>query len=97
MVYCNLLPKCMTVEQAFTQYIDARDHILSPSTIRCYEIIRDIRLQSIMHINIMQLTINDIQRAINLDAKRLSQKSLKGSLSLLKSVLGVQGIEINTK
>ena len=93
----GILPKCMTVEQAFTQYIDARDHILSPSTIRGYEIIRDTRLQSIKHINIMQLTINDIQRAINLDSKRLSHKSLKGSLSLLKSVLGVQGVEINTK
>ena len=73
----------MTVEQAFTQYIDARDYILSPSTIRGYEIILKTRLQSIMKTNIMQLTINDIQRAINLDARRLSHKSLKGSLALL--------------
>ena len=93
----GVLPKCMTVEQAFTQYIDARDYILSPSTIRGYEIIRKTRLQSIMKTNIMQLTINDIQRAINLDARRLSHKSLKGSLALLKSVLGVQGVDINIK
>ena len=28
------VPRNMTVEQAFTQYIEARDHVLSPSTIR---------------------------------------------------------------
>lgn len=93
----GVTPKCMTVEQAFTQYIEARDQVLSPSTIRGYHIVRDTRLQSIMHCNIMQLTMNDIQRAVNLDAKRLSHKSLKSSLSLLKSVLAAQGVEINTK
>jgi len=93
----GVTPKYMTVEQAFTQYIEARDQVLSPSTIRGYHIVRDTRLQSIMRCNIMQLTMNDIQRAVNLDAKRLSHKSLKSSLSLLKSVLAAQGVEINTK
>lgn len=93
----HTIPRSMNVEQAFTQYIEARDNVLSPSTIRGYRIIQDTRLQSIMRINIMQLTINDIQRAVNLDAKRLSHKSLKSSLSLLKSVLAVQGVEINIK
>lgn len=45
----------------------------------------------------MQLTLNEIQRAVNLDAKRLSHKSLKASLSLLKSALAVQGVDINIK
>ena len=93
----GVTPKYMTVEQAFTQYIEARNQVLSPSTIHGYCVIRDSRLQCIMHCNIMQITMNDIQRAVNLDAKRLSHKSLKSSLSLLKSVLAVQGIEINTK
>lgn len=91
------VPSSMTVEQAFTQYIETRDNVLSPSTIRGYNIVKNTRLQSIMKINIMQLSVNDIQRAINFDAKRLSHKSLKSSLSLLKSVLAVQGIDINTK
>ena len=91
------VPRNMTVEQAFTQYIETRDNVLSPSTIRGYNIVKNTRLQSIMKINIMQLSVNDIQRAINFDAKRLSHKSLKSSLSLLKSVLAVQGIDINTK
>ncbi|MCR4646316.1 MAG: site-specific integrase [Oscillospiraceae bacterium] len=87
----------MTVEQAFSQYIEARDNVLSPSTIRGYNIIKNTRLQSIMKCNILRLTLNDIQRAVNLDAKRLCHKSVKASISLLKSVLSVQGIEINVK
>ena len=90
-------PKNMTVEQAFTQYIDARNNVLSPSTIRGYNIIRNTRLQSIMKCNIMQLTLNDIQRAVNLDSKRLCNKSVKSAVSLLKSVLAVQGVDINIK
>ena len=90
-------PRNMTVEQAFTQYIEARDNVLSPSTIRGYNIIKNTRLQSIMTCNIMRLTLNDIQRAVNLDAKRLSYKSVKSSVALLKSVLSVQGIDLNIK
>ena len=91
------VPRSMTVEQAFTQYIETRDNVLSPSTIRGYNIVKNTRLQSIMKINILQLSINDIQRAVNMDAKRLSHKSVKSSLSLLKSVLAVQGIDICIK
>lgn len=76
----GLCPKNMSVEQAFTQYIEARDNVLSPSTIRGYNIIKNTRLQSIMRCNIMQLTLNDVQRAVNVDAKRLCHKSLKASM-----------------
>lgn len=89
--------KTMTVGQAFTQYINARDNILSPATIRGYNIIKKTRLQSIMLIEIHALTVNDVQYAVNQDAARLSHKSIKESVALLKSVLGVQGVELNTK
>ena len=87
----------ITVEQAFEQYIDARSNILSPSTIRGYRIIKTSRLQFIMDIKIKDLRINDIQRAVNFDSKRLSRKSIKTALSLLKSVLDVQDVSINIK
>ena len=87
----------MTVEQAFTQYIEARSNILSPSTIRGYNIIKKSRLQLIKDINIKDLRINDVQRAVNFDSKRLSRKSIKSAVSLLKSALDVQGIELNIK
>ena len=93
----GLSPKCMTVEQAFTQYIESRSNILSPSTIRGYKIIRDTRLQPIKDIYISDLKLNDIQMAINHDSLRLSRKSIKSAVSLLKSVLDMQDIDINIK
>ncbi|MDE7099508.1 MAG: hypothetical protein K2O60_10210 [Ruminococcus sp.] len=60
--------KKMTVNQAFTQYIEARSNILSPSTIRGYNIIKKSRLQLIKNINIKDLRINDVQRAVNFDS-----------------------------
>ena len=57
--------KTMTVGQAFTQYINARDNILSPASIRGYNIIKNTRLQSIMLIEIHALTVNDVQYAVN--------------------------------
>ncbi len=89
--------KNITVEQAFEQYIEARTNILSPSTIRGYRIIKTSRLQLIKDIKIKELRINDIQRAVNYDSKRLSRKSIKSAVSLLKSVLDVQNVDLNIK
>lgn len=89
--------KNITVEQALTQYIEARNNILSPSTIRGYNIIKNTRLQLIKEFNISELTLNDIQKAVNYDSKRLSRKSIKSAVALLKSALDMQGIDINVK
>lgn len=88
-------PSSMTVEQAFTVYIESRRNVLSPTTIYGYEAIKKSRLQSIMYKNIRKLSINDVQMAISLDAKRLSYKSVKSSVALLKSVLAAQDIDLN--
>ncbi len=93
----NVDSKRMTVRQAFSQYIEARDNILSPSTIRGYKIIRNSRLQFIMDMNIHEVKLNDVQKAVNFDSKRLSRKSIKSSVSLLKSVLEAQDIELKIK
>lgn len=89
--------KDMTVKQAFTKYIDARDNIISPSTLRGYNIIKNSRLQLIMDFKIRDLRINDVQMAVNFDSQRLSRKSIKSAVSLLKSVLEAQDVELNIK
>lgn len=89
--------KNMTVYQAFTQYIESRNNILSPSTIRGYRIIRDTRLQLIREMHITELKLSDIQRAVNHDSGRLSRKSIKSSVGLLKSVLSMQDIDMNLR
>ena len=88
-------PTNVTVQQALDAYIDSRDNILSPSTIYGYERIRNTRLQLISHIKLSDLTILDVQRAVNHDAKRLSRKSIKSALALLKSAMNLYDEDIN--
>lgn len=85
-----------TVFQAFNDYINMKDNVLSPASLKAYRTIRDSRLQMIKDIPVTELKIADIQRAVNFDAKRLSRKSIKSALGLLKSVCSMQDIEINT-
>ena len=83
-----------TVKQAMLQFIDSRSRVLEPTTICNYrELVRN-KLQYIMDINIEELTAKDIQIAINLDAHRLSHKSIKNAYGFLKSVLIANDIDI---
>ena len=87
----------MTVTDAFEEYIGSRDNLLSPSTIQGYRVIQRSRLRSIMNIRITELTVRDIQAAVNHDCIRLSRKSIKSALALLKSALALRDVEINMK
>ncbi|MBR6044741.1 MAG: site-specific integrase [Ruminococcus sp.] len=87
----------MTVYEALEKYIESRDNILSPSTIKGYTTIKESRLLSIQNIKLCDLTISDVQRAVNIDAKRLSRKSIKSALALLKSAMMMQETDINIK
>ena len=90
-------PRDITVLAAINQYIQSRSNTVSPVTVRTYELIRDTRLQSIMSIKIGELRKADVQQAVNADAARLSEKSLKESVSLLSSALSFQDIELNLR
>ncbi len=87
----------MTVYDAMNFYIESRSNILSPSTIRGYNIILSSRLQQIMGIRIKELRTMDIQAAVNFDSGRLSRKSIKSALALLKSALAVHDVDVNIK
>lgn len=86
--------KELTVYGAFNRYIESRSNILSPSTIKGYKTIRDSRLQAIKDIKINDLTVADVQMAVNLDAKRLSRKSIRSAIALLNSALDLQDVEL---
>ncbi len=78
----------LTIGKAFNQYIETKDSVLSPATIRGYKKIRKNYLQSIMKTNITDLTKEDVQRAINADFKRgASSKSVRNAHGLLSAVL----------
>lgn len=81
------LPESMTVGEAIDRYIASKDGVLSPSTIDSYKRKRRTRLQSIMNIRLNKLTREDVQKAVNDDAKRMSAKSVIDSHGLLSSAL----------
>ena len=78
----------LTVGKAFDNYIEAKDSVLSPATIRGYKKIRKNYLQPLMKENITDLTQEEVQKAVNADFKRgASSKSVRNAHGLLSAVL----------
>lgn len=76
-----------SVSKAIDRYIEDRENILSPSTIRGYRAIQKNRFQSIMGRCIDDLTQEQCQRLVNQEAKLCSAKTLKNSWGFLSSVI----------
>lgn len=79
----------LTVGQAIDRYIEAKDAVLSPKTIREYKTIRRNAFDSIMGVNISTLTSEQVQVAINQYAATRSAKTVRNALSLLTSSLAL--------
>lgn len=77
----------MTVGEAIDRYIDSKDGILSPTTIGEYRRIRRNYLQDLMQIQLDRLTREEIQIAVNSEAKRHSAKTVINAHGLLASAL----------
>lgn len=98
----------MTLSEAMDKYIASKDGILSPSTIRGYDIIRREHLQGLMGVRLNRLTPAMVQEAINQEAKPYidkhgkprtpSPKSVRNVHGLLSAVLGeyCPGLHLNT-
>jgi len=78
----------LTVGEAIDRYIESKDSILSPSTIRGYKQIRDNALQEIMETKIEKLTQEDVQRAVNRMSKSKSPKYVRNAHGLLSAAMG---------
>lgn len=79
--------KKKTVKQAIEDYIDVRRNVCSPSTIRSYKKYQKLRFQSMMEKDIHKITPEQWQRAVNLEAKTISAKTLKSAWGFLSSVI----------
>lgn len=79
----------LTLRQAAEQYIDKRRNVLSPSTIRCYTIIKNNRFMDVMDKPIK--SIKDWQAICNDEAALCSAKTLRNAWLLIASVLREQG------
>lgn len=77
----------MTVGEAIDRYIDSKDGILSPTTVSEYRRIRKNYLQSLMGIRLDRLTQENVQQAVNSEAKTHSAKTVINAHGLLASTL----------
>ena len=76
-----------TVTQAIDSYIEIRQNILSPATIRGYRIIQRCRFQHLMQRDISSITQEQWQRAVDQEARSVSAKTLTNSWRFLASVI----------
>jgi integrase len=77
----------LTVEEAIDAYIELKNNILSPSTIRFLDTVKRNHLQGIKSIKLAHLTRNIIQEAINSEAAGKSPKTVKNVYGVLSSVI----------
>lgn len=78
-------PADITLENAIDKYIKSRNLILSPSTIRGYDIIKRNRFQTVMEKPIK--SIKNWQAIINNESALCSEKTLKNAWGFVRSVL----------
>ena len=63
-------PQAMSLGQAIDRYIESKDSVLSPSTIAGYKKQRRNTFQSLMNVQLRDLTQESIQKAVNNMAKK---------------------------
>lgn len=77
----------ITVGQAIDEYINIKENVLSPTTIRCYRKYREKWLQGLMDVPIADLDSQLLQREINKESVFLSPKSLRNAYGLLNAAV----------
>lgn len=88
-------PDKMTFSAACDLYINSKNNILSPSTIRGYRSISHIIPKDIMNRQITAITNRDIQVFINRYSVDHSPKRVKNAFAFINSVLKFSGIELD--
>lgn len=84
-----------TLDKVLTDYIRKREAVLSPSTVRGYNAIKNTRFLSVMEEPIDKI---DWQAAVNDEAKAgASPKSIKNAVGLVRSALRETGREMSVR
>lgn len=87
----------LTLTKAIDRHIAARENVLSPSTINGYREIQRNRFAGLMQMQVKDIDHLAIQTAVNRDAARVGQKTIKNALALVSAVLSDYDREISLK
>lgn len=80
-------PSHMTLGTAIDEYIEGRRGLLSPSTLKAYLSYRAHRFQSLMDYRICDLTAARCQKAVALEARTASPKTVRNAWGLISSAV----------
>lgn len=83
----------LTVYKAIDDYIEQRENVLSPSTIAGYRVIQRNRFEQLRNIKVSDIDSVKWQKAVNLEAKKISAKTLKNSAMFVQTVIAEYGGE----
>ena len=83
----------MPLSKAIDEYIKQRENVLSPSTIAGYRVIQRNRFRQLQRIKVADIDPVRWQKAVNLEAKSVSAKTLKNSAMFVQSVIAEYGGE----
>lgn len=84
-------PPKVTLGDAVSSYIESNRNVLSPSTIRGYEMIRNNRFKRYMRIPYSEI---DFQQMVNDETKLVSPKTITNAYALVKSALKAYRFEL---
>ena len=80
-------PRRLTVGEAVDKYIEAKDAVLSPSTIYGYKKMKKACFDDIAHVQLQDLTQDAVQRWVNKLSKDHAPKTVHNAHGLLSAVL----------
>ncbi len=80
-------PRKLTLDEAVREYIESKENILSPSSIRGYEVIRKNSLGELAQIKIKDITEKDLQMWVNANSAKYKPKSIKSQFGLVTATL----------
>lgn len=77
----------ITVYECVESYIESKENLLSPSSVRGYYIILRNAIEVIKNVSIKSITEKDLQGWVNINAKRYAPKTIKSQYGLVTAAL----------
>lgn len=86
-----------TVGEAVKEYIESKENLLSPSSVRGYYIILNNAINDIEYIDIHRLSEKNLQNWINENSRRYKPKSVKSQFGLVTAALRQCKVDLDYK
>lgn len=86
--------KKVPLSAAIDDYLESKNTVLSPATVRGYRTVQKNRFKSLMWRDVYGITKFDVQRAVNEEAKIVSAKTVANAYGLIRPVLKERGVNV---